>query len=63
MIGRQLAEGCLSFAYDAGYAKMALDTELGLETAICMYPKIGFVEISQYYESPMKDMIYMKKEL
>ena len=62
-IGRQLAEGCLSFACDAGYAKMARDTELGLQTGISMYAKIGFVEISQYYENPMKDMIYMEKEL
>ena len=62
-IGRKLVEGCLSFAREAGYAKMVLDTELRLETAIRMYRKLGFVEIAQYYEIPIEDMIYMEKEL
>ena len=62
-IGRRLAEGCLSFARDAGYVKMRLDTEQHLETAIHMYRQLGFLEIAQYNESPMEDMIYMEKEL
>ena len=62
-IGRQLAEGCLSFACQAGYTRMVLDTELRLETAIRMYHKLGFVETTQYYENPIEDMIYMEKEL
>ena len=62
-IGRQLAEGCLSFAREAGYAKMVLDTEPRLETAIRMYRKLGFVGIAQYYENPLKDIIFMEKEL
>ena len=62
-IGRQLVEGCLSFAREAGYAKMVLDTELRLETAIRMYWKFGFVEIFKFYEISIEDMIYMEKEL
>ncbi len=62
-IGRRLAEDCLSFACDAGYAKMQLDTERRLESAIRMYGKLGFGEIGQYYENPMEDMLYMEKEL
>ena len=62
-IGGQLVEGCLSFACEAGYAKMVLDTELRLETAIRMYRKLGFIEIAQYYENPLKDIIFMEKEL
>ena len=42
---------------------MVLDTELRLETAIRMYRKFGFVEIAQYYENPLKDIIFMEKEL
>lgn len=62
-IGRQLVEGCLSFARNAGYAKMRLDTERRLEAAIRIYRKLGFLEIGRYYQNPMEDMIYLEKEL
>ena len=62
-IGRRLAEDCLAFACDAGYAKMRLDTERRLETAIRMYGKLGFREIGRYHENPMEDMLYLEKEL
>ena len=42
---------------------MVLDTEPRLETAIRMYRKLGFVEISDYYENPIEDIIFMEKEL
>ena len=42
---------------------MRLDTERRLESAIRMYQKLGFLEITQYYENPMEDIIYMEKEL
>ena len=62
-IGRRLAEDCLSFAFDAGYAKMRLDTERRLETAIRMYRELGFKEIGRYHENPIEDMLYLEKEL
>ena len=62
-MGRRLAEGCLYFAYDAGYAKIQLDTERRLGSAIRIYGKLGFREIGQYYENPMENMLYMEKEL
>jgi len=62
-VGRQLTEDCLSFAKQAGYAKMRLDTERRLETAIDMYRKFGFREIGQYYDNPMDDILYMEKDL
>ena len=62
-IGSRLVEDSLSFAIDAGYVKMRLDTERRLETAIRVYGKLGFREIEQYNVNPMEDMLCMEKEL
>ena len=62
-IGSRLVEDSLSFAIDAGYVKMRLDTERRLETAIRVYGKLGFREIGRYYESPIEDMLFIEKEL
>ena len=43
--------------------KMRLDTERRLQTAIDMYRKFGFVEIGQYYDNPMAQILYMEKQL
>ena len=46
-----------------GYKAILLDTLPSLESAIKMYKKMGFYEISQYNDSPMKDAIYLKLDL
>jgi|TARA_B100000959_G_scaffold105007_1_gene110773 ribosomal protein S18 acetylase RimI-like enzyme len=61
--GRQLTEDIIYFAQKAGYEKMRLDTERRLQTAIDMYRKFGFVEIGQYYDNPMAQILYMEKQL
>ena len=61
--GRQLTEDIIAAAKKAGYAKMRLDTEQRLQTAIDMYGKFGFVKIGQYYDNPLEKILYMEKQL
>lgn len=42
---------------------MLLDTLPFLKSAIRLYKKYGFYEISSYNNSPMKTSIYMKLDL
>lgn len=62
-IGLRLIENIIQVAKDEGYTEMVLDTILPLQSAINLYKKLGFIEIPAYYENPMNDVIYMKKNL
>ncbi len=62
-LGRVLANLAVSFAADAGYTRMVLDTLPQLETAISMYGRMGFVETEPYYENPLPGVVYMEKIL
>lgn len=53
----------LERAGDAGYAEMVLDTLEPFQAAIHLYKKFGFSECEPYYDNPMDDVIYMKKDL
>lgn len=62
-IGNILASRIIEEAKNIGYKSMVLDTLPFLTSAIKMYKKIGFYEIEQYNDSPMKDAVYMKLDL
>jgi len=62
-LGRILAELVVSFAEDAEYRVMVLDTLPHLETAIKMYKTMGFGETAPYYENPLPGVVYMEKIL
>lgn len=62
-LGRRLADLAVTFAADAGYAKMVLDTLARLETAKAMYERMGFIETAPYYENPLPSVVYMEKVL
>ena len=62
-LGRQLAEAIIAHAKAAGYSEMVLDTIAPLTSAITLYKKLGFTECAPYYDNPMDDVIYMRKEL
>lgn len=62
-LGRILAELVISFAKDAEYQMMVLDTLPHLETAIMMYKRMGFGETAPYYENPLPGVVYMEKIL
>ena len=40
-----------------------LDTITPLQSAIHLYKKFGFEGCEPYYDNPMNDVIYMRKEL
>ena len=62
-LGQRLTEQILDAATHAGYLRIRLDTEKRLEPAINLYHKFGFSEIDRYYDNPLKDILYMEKEL
>ena len=62
-IGEQLIEKIIRYAKEIGYSSMLLDTLPFLKSAIRLYKKYGFYEISSYNNSPMKTSIYMKLDL
>jgi hypothetical protein len=62
------AVGCVALrriedAAQLKYEYMVLDTLINLESAVNLYKKLGFYEIGPYYENPLKNVIYMRKEL
>lgn len=62
-IGKFLANKIIEEAKGAEYKSMVLDTFSFLDSAVKMYKGMGFYEIEQYNDSPMKDAIYLKLDL
>ena len=62
-IGDYLVKYIIGEAKAIGYAYMLLDTLPFLKSALHMYKKFGFYEISCYNDSPMESSIYMKLDL
>lgn len=62
-IGNSLVEEIVEHAKVRGYKTMVLDTIEPLKAAIHVYKKNGFIECDAYYDNPMDDVIYMKKDL
>lgn len=62
-LGRTLVREIVEHASRAGYKEMVLDTIEPLQAAIHLYREAGFQECEPYYDNPMEDVIYFKKEL
>lgn len=62
-IGEYLVKHIIGEAREIGYAHMLLDTMPFLKSAIHIYRKYGFYEVSSYNDSPMDTSIYMKLDL
>ncbi len=63
-LGKHLIERLFDEARQAGYKKMRLDTLVGLmDHAIALYREFGFYEISAYYDSPIKNELFLEKDL
>lgn len=62
-IGEYLVKHIIQEAKAIGYSYMLLDTLPFLQSALHMYKKYGFYEISSYNDSPMDTSIYMKLDL
>ena len=62
-IGEHLVKHIIQEAKAIGYSYMLLDTLPFLQSAVHMYKKYGFYEISSYNDSPMDTSIYMRLDL
>lgn len=62
-VGDALVRQIIERARAAGYKEMVLDTLFHMNAAIHLYRKHGFSECAPYYNNPMDDVIYMRKEL
>lgn len=60
-VGRVLAENIIGEAREIGYQRMRLDTIRGkMDQAIALYRQLGFVEIPPYYETPVRETLFME---
>lgn len=62
-IGRRLVEKIISDAEKIGYAHILLDTLPFLKSAVRLYQRYGFYEISGYNDSPVETSIFMRLDL
>lgn len=62
-LGSVLVKEIIEHARKAGYREMVLDTIEPLKTAVSLYKKNGFEKCEAYYNNPMKDVIYMRRDL
>ncbi len=62
-LGERLIFQIMEHAGRAGYQEMVLDTIQPLKAAIHLYERFGFQPCAPYYDNPMEDVLYMKKDL
>lgn len=62
-IGRLLSDKVILEAQFIGYQAILLDTLSAMEEARALYQSLGFVEITPYYESPLKDTHFLSLSL
>ena len=62
-VGRKLAELVVSDARSIGYASIVLDTLPSMEAALQLYESLGFVRRGAYYETPLKETVFMELKL
>lgn len=58
-IGKRLAQRVIEEAKAIGYKAVLLDTLATMERARALYKKLGFIETSPYYESPVEDTKFL----
>lgn len=62
-IGRALCERLLQEARQGGYARMKLDSDEELKSAVALYESLGFVRVPAYNDDPMPGTLWMAREL
>src|SRR5215470_544995 len=63
-LGGKLARAIIAEAKRIGYQRMRLDTIPGrMDAAIALYRRLGFVEVAPYYDSPVKETLFMELRL
>ena len=59
--GKKLLHEAFKYAQKLGYKKMVLDTLPTMKTAISMYEKEGFRQITPYYNNPVEGALFFEK--
>ncbi len=62
-LGKALAQHIIAEAKTIGYDTMVLDTLRTMESALGLYKSLGFVEIEQYYDNPLDEVVYLRLNL
>ncbi len=62
-LGRQLAEAIITFAREAEYTTMKLDSLQSLTAALRLYEQLGFVTTAPYVYNPLPEAVYLEKSL
>ena len=62
-LGRALAQRVISEAQSIGYATMRLDTLPFMHGAIRLYESLGFVRCPGYYETPLRETVFLELQL
>ena len=62
-LGKALVESIVDEAVRMGYREMRLDTLSTMDAAIILYRGAGFVKIPAYYNTPIKDTVFMARVL
>jgi len=62
-LGRKLAEATISWARDAGFEAMRLDTLDSLTAARALYESLGFTPIPPYNPNPPDRVLFFEKRL
>ncbi|HEY5596634.1 MAG TPA: GNAT family N-acetyltransferase [Candidatus Bipolaricaulota bacterium] len=62
-IGKCLVEAIIQAGKELKYRAMRLDTLPYMKAAIALYQAHGFKPIPRYYDTPLKDTIFMELEL
>ena len=62
-VALKLMDQIIMLAEDLSYEVLLLDTLATMKPAITLYKKIGFYEVEAYYDNPLKDVVYLRKDL
>jgi ribosomal protein S18 acetylase RimI-like enzyme len=62
-LGKLLAERIVEEARVIGYATMRLDTLPSMPAAIRLYEALGFARCAPYYDTPLRDAVFMELRL
>jgi GNAT superfamily N-acetyltransferase len=62
-VGKALIKQIMEVAKGLGDTEIKLDTLSHMEAALGIYKSNGFVECEKYYETPMAETVFLRKEL
>ena len=62
-LGEQLVQTVINQARAIGYSRLVLDTLADMDSALRLYKKLGFIKTHAYYDTPIKETVFMSLTL